>query len=324
MILVISQIKEKNMKHIIYISIIFSMMVAPVLAQTQSHLCNLFKINGSTYPATSITLKDNATQLAIEDKIIANIPTQHPQDEIPITLDGKAIYCVAGTLTADLVKEAASTGQFIIYGSINHNDRNYIRSYTNGAKSIKFINIDGEQVTSLQQILDESEASSVTFENCNFSKVWTLLNAFSNMSNLTSFSFKGMGLTNKLTELRFMFFSCKKLESVDFCNCDFSSVNNLYSMFSNCSALKSIDFSGCNLTSVSSTGNMFNSCSALESIDFSNCDFSNVTTIQYYMFAGCKALKEIKAIGCNEATIAFLKDRLNDAGLTNQVTLTVK
>ena len=108
------------------------MMVAPVLAQTKSHLCNLFKINGSTYPATSITLKDNATQLAIEDKIIANIPTQHPQDEIPITLDGKAIYCVAGTLTADLVKEAASTGQFIIYGSINHNDPNYIRSYTNG------------------------------------------------------------------------------------------------------------------------------------------------------------------------------------------------
>ena len=95
-------------------------------------------------------------------------------------------------------------------------------------------------------------------------------------------------------------------------------------MFSNCSALKSIDFSGCNLTSVSSTGNMFNSCSALESIDFSNCDFSNVTTKQYYMFAGCKALKEIKAIGCNKATIAFLNDRLSDAGLTEQVKLIVE
>ena len=324
MILVISQIKEKNMKHIIYISIIFSMMVAPVLAQTKSHLCNLFKINGSTYPATSITLKDNATQLAIEDKIIANIPTQHPQDETPITLDGKAIYCVAGTLTADLVKKAASTGQFIIYGSINYGDCNHIQYYTNGAKSIKFINIDGEQATSLQQILDGSEASSVTFENCNFSKVGTLLSAFSDMSNLTSFSFKGMGLTNKLTELRFMFYRSQKLESVDFCNCDFSSVDDLSGMFSQCSALKSIDFSGCNLTSVSYTGNMFNSCSALESIDFSNCDLSNVTSYSYMFTTGCKALKEIKAIGCNEATINFLKDRLNDAGLTNQVTFTVK
>lgn len=300
------------------------MMVAPVLAQTKSHLCNLFYINGETHPATSITLKDNATQLAIEDKIIAIIPTQHPQDETPIMLDSKAIYCVAGTLTKDLVKEAASTGQFIIYGSINNADCGNIAWNTNGAKSTKFINIDGKQVTSLQNLLKDSGAASVTFEKCNFSETTTLLYAFAFMSNLTSFSFNGMGLTNKLNVLKYMFYGCEKLESVDFSDCDFSSVYNMYGMFAKCSALKTIDFSGCKLTGVTATGNMFNGCTVLESIDFSNCDFSSITTTQYYMFNGCSALKEIKAIGCNEGTIAFLNARLNDAGLKDQVQLIVE
>lgn len=300
-------------------------MVAPVLAQTKSHLCNLFNIDGSTYPATSITLKDNATQLAIEDITKTTIPTQHAQDETPITLDGKAIYCVAGTLTADLVKKAASTGQFIIYGSINNADCNNIKKNTKGAKSIKFINIDGKQVTSLLEILEYSEASSVTFEDCNFSEATTLHDGFAYMKNLTSFSFKGMGLTKNLTALKFMFYKCEKLESVDFCDCDcdFSSVETLYYIFCHCKALKSIDFSKCNLTSITETGGMFYDCPALESIDFSNCDLSSVTSY-VDMFYGCTALKKIKAIGCNEATIAFLKDRLSDAGLTDQVTLTVK
>lgn len=235
------------MKHIIYISIIFSMMVAPVLAQTKSHLCNLFNINGETYLATSITLKDNATQLAIEDITKYTIPTQHPQDETPITIDGKAIYCVAGTLTADLVKKAASTGQFIIYGSINDADCNNIKNNMNGAKSIKFINIDGKQVTSsLEEILKDSGASSVTFENCNFSEATTLQIAFAYMSNLTSISLKGMGLTNKLTNLYGMFYVCTALKSIDFSNCDLSSVTSYGYMFHRCTALKEIKAIGCN------------------------------------------------------------------------------
>lgn len=302
------------------------MMVAPVLAQTKSHLCNLFNIDGSTYPATSITLKDNATQLAIEDITKTTIPTQHAQNEIPITLlDGKAIYCVAGTLTKDLVKEAASTGQFIIYGSINDADCGNIKKNMNGAKSIKFINIDGKQVTSLLGILEYSEASSVTFEDCNFSEATTLHDGFAYMRNLTSFSFKGMGLTKNLTAIKFMFYGCTKLESVDFCDCDcdFSSVQTLFYMFSHCKALKSIDFSKCNLTSLIETGGMFYNCNALESIDFSNRDLSSVISYED-MFNGCTALKEIKAIGCNEGTIAFLNARLNDAGLKDQVQLIVE
>lgn len=47
-----------------------------------------------------------------------------------------------------------------------------------------------------------------------------------------------MGLTNKLNVLKYMFYGCEKLESVDFSDCDFSSVYNMYGMFAKCSALK--------------------------------------------------------------------------------------
>ena len=48
-------------------------------------------------------------------------------------------------------------------------------------------------------------------------------------------------------------------------------------------------------------------CTSLETVDFSGCDLSNATNNKY-MFNNCNALKTIKAVGCNEATITKLKE----------------
>ena len=54
---------------------------------------------------------------------------------------------------------------------------------------------------------------------------------------------------------------------------------------------------------------MLDDCSELEEVDFSGCDFSGVTNCDR-LLSNCYTLKTIKAIGCNDATISLLQDRM--------------
>lgn len=82
-------------------------------------------------------------------------------------------------------------------------------------------------------------------------------------------------------------------------------------MFENCSALKEIDLSGCSFKCAdnASLTYMFNNCTSLETVDFSNCDLSNSTSHKQ-LFTKCNALKTIKAVGCNEATLTKLREAI--------------
>ena len=61
---------------------------------------------------------------------------------------------------------------------------------------------------------------------------------------------------------------------------------------------------------------MLDGCSKLEEVDFSGCDFSGVTNCDR-LLSNCYTLKTIKAIGCNDATISLLQDRMKTLKYTN-------
>ena len=61
---------------------------------------------------------------------------------------------------------------------------------------------------------------------------------------------------------------------------------------------------------------MLDGCSKLEEVDFSGCDFSGVTNCDR-LLSNCYTLKTIKAIGCNDATISLLQERITTLGYKN-------
>ena len=82
------------MKHIVYVlTLAFVMMASTALAQTESQLCDQIIIDGKTYPATSLTQKDDATVFSFGDIVTATISVVHPQDKKTINFaDEKGLY----------------------------------------------------------------------------------------------------------------------------------------------------------------------------------------------------------------------------------------
>lgn len=262
------------MKHIVYIlTMVFTMMASTALAQTESQFCDQIVFNGKTYPATSITQKDDATVLSFGDIVTATIPVVHPQDKKTINFaDEKGLYMVKGTLTQDLFDKTADFKELTVYGSMNSNEVTMFRGalWMSPIQNsiVKFVDVNATDIDDLTQFLTGLQnTKSVIFENCDFRNVSCLSNAIM-FGMFKSFSFKGMGLTNKV----------KKIDGV------------------------------------------LAASQELESIDFSGCDFSNVTDYAG-LFSECANLTEVKAIGCNEATVELLRKAIEDNGQTGQVTL---
>lgn len=124
-----------------------------------------------------------------------------------------------------------------------------------------------------------------------------------------------------VTSLRDFLANSEQATTVAFENCNFANVEDLSYVFERMVALKSISFTGMGLTNkVNDLTRLLRACDNLQSIDFSGCDFSNVTKYNW-MFWQCPKLTEIKAVGCNEATIELLRKAIENNGQTNQVTL---
>ena len=90
------------------------------------------------------------------------------------------------------------------------------------------------------------------------------------------------------------FMNMTSIEHLDYLNT--SNVTDMSYMFSSCRSLSSIDLSGFNTDNVTDMSYMFSSCSSLNSLDVSGFNISSVTDMSY-MFEGCSSLTTIY---CNE------------------------
>ena len=113
-------------------------------------------------------------------------------------------------------------------------------------------------------------------------------------SSTVEASFKGSNTSN-LTDMKWMFYDCSGLTSLDLRNFNTSNVTDMGSMFSGCERLTSLDLSGWNM--------------------------SNVTSM-YNMFRGCTSLTSIRMVGCEKPTIDKIKAQLTEDNITGVTIVT--
>lgn len=90
--------------------------------------------------------------------------------------------------------------------------------------------------------------------------------------------------------MRYLFSSCRSLESLDLSGFNTENVTSMESMFSECSSLRSLDLSSFNTSKVIDMHLMFYKCTNLESIDLSSFDTENLQQMAH-MFYSCTKLE---------------------------------
>ena len=125
---------------------------------------------------------------------------------------------------------------------------------------------------------------------------------FSGCNNLTEI--KGIEYLNteNVTNMGFMFNSCKVLTSLNLSNFNTEKVTDMQGMFKECSDLTSLDLSNFNTEKVTNMSSMFYNCSDLTSLDLSNFNTAKVTNMNY-MFYNCNKLTSLDLTSFNTAEV---------------------
>ncbi len=139
-------------------------------------------------------------------------------------------------------------------------------------------------------------ATSYWFSNCN--NLTTILN----LSNLD---------TSKSIDMKYMFFGCSKIETLDLSSLDTSKVTDMYNMFYNCSNLKTLDLSDWNTGRVTNMSNMFAGCFNLELINLNNWNTSNVTYMTC-MFSADMDLKTLDLSSFDTSNVIEMSAMFSD------------
>ena len=121
---------------------------------------------------------------------------------------------------------------------------------------------------------------------------------FYNLINMTTIDGLANLNTSEVTDMRYMFYSCFGLTSLDVSNFNTANVTNMGGMFYDCSSLTSLDVSNFNTANVTNMYAMFYECSSLTSLDVSNFNTANVTDMRY-MFYECSSLTSLDVSGFN-------------------------
>ena len=125
---------------------------------------------------------------------------------------------------------------------------------------------------------------------------------FSGCNNLTEI--KGIEYLNteNVTNMSYMFSSCKALTSLNLSNFNTEKVTDMQGMFKECSALTSLNLSNFNTENVTDMSGMFYGCTKLESLDLSNFNTAKVAKMNY-MFFNCYALTSLDLSNFNTAKV---------------------
>lgn len=175
------------------------------------------------------------------------------------------------------------------------------------------------------------DASFASFRPTNLS---SLFQHFSSLETIEGIAYLN---TEAVTDMSFMFSSCKKLQSLDVTKFNTSKVTKFNSMFSSCESLQSLDVGGFDTRNANDMDGMFSSCSGLTSLDvtkfvtsnveimadmFKDCenltslniknfDTSNVSSMQG-MFSGCANLKTLDLSKFNTSKVKMFNSMFSD------------
>ena len=107
---------------------------------------------------------------------------------------------------------------------------------------------------------------------------------------------------SNLTSLRYMFYGCNNLESINMKDWNTSNITDMSEMFWNCESLTELDLSNFNTSNVTNMYRMFTNCNSLTTLRLDNFNTSNVTNMEH-MLAVCSSLHTLRLDNCTNETI---------------------
>ena len=117
--------------------------------------------------------------------------------------------------------------------------------------------------------------------------------------------------TKNVTNMRNMFYNCQKLKTLDLSSFETDMVTNMESMFYNCILLNTLKLTNkFNTQKVEDMCSMFNSCKELKTINLSGFDTQNVEDMRY-MFNLCKSLESLDLSNFNTQKVTLMDNMFN-------------
>ena len=231
------------------------------------------------------------------------------------------------------------------FNTSNVTDMNNMFSYCSSLTSLDLSNFNTSNVTDMYSMFSHcSRLTSLNLSNFNTSNVTNMNDMFSYCSSLTSLNLSNFNTSN-VTDMDNMFFRCYSLKSLNVSHFNTSNVTDMLGMFNECSGLTSLNVSNFNTSNVTDMQEMFGNCDSLQSLNLSNFNTSKVTNMvgifegcdslqtldisgwdltnasKRSMFVGCKRLNTIYMRNCSQTTIDKIKDELEYANISSQVTI---
>ena len=117
--------------------------------------------------------------------------------------------------------------------------------------------------------------------------------------------------TKNVTNMRNMFYNCQKLKTLDLSSFETDMVTNMESMFYNCILLNTLKLTNkFNTQKVKDMCSMFNSCKELKTINLSGFDTQNGEDMRY-MFYLCKSLESLDLSNFNTQKVTLMDNMFN-------------
>lgn len=139
----------------------------------------------------------------------------------------------------------------------------------------------------------------------------TCVSIFSNFNELVSIENITKLHTNTITNMKEMFYNCKKLKNINLTGLLTDSVKDMTSMFEGCSSLEGLDISYFETTNVVSMNSMFRDCSSLKFLDIRLFNTANVKDMSY-MFKGCESLESLDLTSFSTANVTNMSYMFNN------------
>ena len=143
-------------------------------------------------------------------------------------------------------------------------------------------------------------------ENLNTEKVTNMKSMFYNCPCLSLLDVSGFN-TDNVTNMQGMFGWCSALASLNVTNFNTENVTNMKAMFSTCRSLTSLDVTNFNTENVTDMSNMFENCSKLTSLDVTNFNTINVTNMEN-MFCYCGKLTLLDVTNFNTVSVTNMRN----------------
>jgi len=117
-------------------------------------------------------------------------------------------------------------------------------------------------------------------------------------------------VTEKVTDMSFMFQGMHNLKTIDTSNFCTENVNTMYCMFGSCESIEELDLRDFDTGNVTNMNSMFNCCKNLKNISLDTFDTSKVTIMEG-MFFGCEDLRTLDLSSFNVENVTNMVNMFN-------------